>query len=148
MSTVWPAAVTYVGAQTLTNGTAKVLCTLTVPKDGIICATGQTGVAPDPLALDGTILIGGFLIDIRLNGLQVAGQTSYIYSPTAGEAGWVLGGTPTAGYLTVSAGDVLTLEGLVIWQGSATNPWKTVNGPANPTNISSQFGQLSYHYIG
>lgn len=138
-----------------------VLAQLQVPTTGIISVLGTVGFVPVS-ALNGSILVGGLACNILLSssskgsagttgysvgtGEIVSGATQYLYSPNGG-SGYNISLTPGCPYLSVTAGQWLTMTGLVAVQGTSTTNWQTLTSSTTST-LNAASNSFGYHYIG
>lgn len=119
-----------------------VLSTLVMPAAGVIAITANAGAAPISSAPIAQPITGGFVVGIkRGTTLMVQGIFLGNQTPNGTNAGLPLGGSVTHSYVSVTAGDVITVVGTIVM----VNPpgdYHTVTPAGQPQSSS-----VSYHYL-
>ncbi len=121
---------------------SAVLISITMPATGFVAISVTAGAAPLSTVAITQAIVGGFVVGIK-RGSTLLTQSMFIGNqvPNGTNNGLPLGGTVSHSYVSVTAGDVITVEGTIFM----------VNPPGNYQTISPagqpQSSSISYHYL-
>lgn len=132
-------ALTAIAANTTISASAQTtLGSFTVPATGTIAIT--LGVSVQSAAGMSTNTFGSLAAFILQNGTIIAGNSTPFYLPSG--SGNTFGCSTSCLYLPVTAGQTISVTGLMTLNGDGTTAWRTVQAPGSTTSSS-----FSYHYV-
>jgi len=132
-------AITAIAANTtIATGAGTTLGSFTVLTTGIIAV--EVSVSAQAAAGMSTATYGGMSILIQQNGTVVKGATVPFYLPSGGNN--VIGCATSILWLSVTAGQTISVQGIMNLNGDGSTAWKTVQASGSTTSTS-----FSYHYV-